>query len=100
MPDSKGIEVDRYSRIAEGKRLLFEFYNVKKENQREFLKNYQGFNWDDSLKECQKYNINVNCYEFDDKNIEVLQKLITNYHIDNQQAKNYNILLLNDDDGN
>ncbi|KAA6396273.1 MAG: hypothetical protein EZS28_008199 [Streblomastix strix] len=50
IPDSKGIEIDRHSRIVEGKRLLFEFYNVKKENQREFLKNYPGFNWDDSLK--------------------------------------------------
>ncbi|KAA6395812.1 MAG: hypothetical protein EZS28_008664 [Streblomastix strix] len=49
-PDSKGIQIDRYSRIAEGKRLLFESYNVKKENQREFFKKYQGFNWDDSLK--------------------------------------------------
>ncbi|KAA6359882.1 MAG: hypothetical protein EZS28_044591, partial [Streblomastix strix] len=100
-PDSKGIEIDCYSRIAEGKRLLFEFYNVKKENQREFLKNYQGFNWDGSLKVCQKYNININCYEFDDKNVEVPYKLFTNYHIDNQQAsKDYNILFLNDDDGN
>ncbi|KAA6354299.1 MAG: hypothetical protein EZS28_050174, partial [Streblomastix strix] len=120
-PDSKGIEIDRYSRIAEGKRLLFEFYNVKKENQREFLKKYEGFNWDDSLKVCQKYNININCYEFDDKNVEVPYKLFTNYSIDtdtvinpdgsNQQAnetqvtreiqsRDYNILLLNDDDGN
>ncbi|KAA6370130.1 MAG: hypothetical protein EZS28_034343 [Streblomastix strix] len=56
MPDSKGIEIDRYSRIAEGKRLLFEFYNVKKENQCEFLKNYPGFNWDDSI-ETRDYNI-------------------------------------------
>ncbi|KAA6391148.1 MAG: hypothetical protein EZS28_013322 [Streblomastix strix] len=99
-PDSKGIEIDRYSRIAEGKRLLFEFYSVKKENQHEFLKNYLGFTQDDSLKVCQKYNININCYEYDDKNVEVPYNLFTNYSIDNQQAKNYNILLLNDDDGN
>ncbi|KAA6389496.1 MAG: hypothetical protein EZS28_014976 [Streblomastix strix] len=117
-PDSKGIEIDRHSRIAEGKRLLFEFYNVKKENQREFLKNYQGFNWDDSLKVCQKYNININCYKFDDKNVEVPYKLFTNYHVDKQQAsetvydrakpevtrefhsRDYNILLPNNDDGN
>ncbi|KAA6399242.1 MAG: hypothetical protein EZS28_005230 [Streblomastix strix] len=72
----------------------------KKENQHEFLKNYPGFNWDDSLKVCQRYNININCYEFDDKNVEIPYKLFTNYHIDNQQAKDYNILLLNDDDGN
>ncbi|KAA6376396.1 MAG: hypothetical protein EZS28_028078, partial [Streblomastix strix] len=47
MPDSKGIEIYRHSRIAEGNRLLFEFYNVKKDKQREFLKNYPGFNWED-----------------------------------------------------
>ncbi|KAA6384044.1 MAG: hypothetical protein EZS28_020428 [Streblomastix strix] len=57
MSDSKGIEIDRHSRIAEGKRLIFEFYNVKKENYREFLKNYPGFNWDDSLKVFTDYNI-------------------------------------------
>ncbi|KAA6384219.1 MAG: hypothetical protein EZS28_020254, partial [Streblomastix strix] len=66
IPDSYHIEIDRYSRIAEGKRLQFEFYNVKKENQREFLKNYPRFNWDYSLK----------------------------------VTKDYNMLLLNDDDGN
>ncbi|KAA6382652.1 MAG: hypothetical protein EZS28_021821 [Streblomastix strix] len=70
MSDSKGIEIDRHSRIAEGKRLLFEFYNIMKENQREFHKNYPGFNWDDSLKICQKFYININCYKFDDKNVE------------------------------
>jgi hypothetical protein len=31
MPDSYGVEIDRHSRIAEGKRLLFDFYGVSKE---------------------------------------------------------------------
>ncbi|KAA6394305.1 MAG: hypothetical protein EZS28_010165 [Streblomastix strix] len=99
MPDSKGIEIDRHSRIAEGKILLFEFYNVKKENQREFLKNYPGFNWYDSLKVCQKFNISINYYEFDDANIEIPYKLFNSQPIENQQANDYNNLLLNDDDG-
>jgi hypothetical protein len=30
-PDSYGVEIDRYSRIAEGKRLLCDFYGVSKE---------------------------------------------------------------------
>jgi hypothetical protein len=32
MPDIKGKEIDRHSRIAEGKRLLFDFYDVNKED--------------------------------------------------------------------
>jgi hypothetical protein len=67
-PDSKYHEVDRHSRIAEGKKLLFDFYHVHKDNHFDFLRKYPGFNWDDSLKVAEKYNININCYEFDDKN--------------------------------
>ncbi|KAA6368110.1 MAG: hypothetical protein EZS28_036363, partial [Streblomastix strix] len=100
IPDSKRVEINHHSRIAEGKRLLFEFYKFKKENQREFLKNYPGFNWDDSLKICQKFNVNINCYEFVDKNVEIPYKLFTNYHIDNQQVIDHIIILLNDDEGN
>ncbi|KAA6367424.1 MAG: hypothetical protein EZS28_037049 [Streblomastix strix] len=37
-PDSKGIEIDRYSKIAKDERLLFEFYNPKSENNVNFLR--------------------------------------------------------------
>ncbi|KAA6366529.1 MAG: hypothetical protein EZS28_037944, partial [Streblomastix strix] len=109
IPDSKGVEIDRHSRIAEGKRLLFNFYNVSKDEQHDFLKKYPGFNWNDSLKVAQKFNININCYEFDeqrscpptgDKNVEVPYKLFANFRNENQPARDYNILLLNDNDGN
>ncbi|KAA6375576.1 MAG: hypothetical protein EZS28_028898 [Streblomastix strix] len=104
MPDSKGKEIDRYSRIAEGKRLLFDFYNVNKEDKRDFLNQYSGFNWDDSLKVAEKVNIYINCYEYDEENKEVSYKLFTNYPNPNPQPnihiRDYNILLLNDDEAN
>ncbi|KAA6373280.1 MAG: hypothetical protein EZS28_031193, partial [Streblomastix strix] len=106
MPDSKNVEIDRHKRIAEGKRLLFSFYGIPELNQRKFLKEYPGFNWNDANKVAEKYNININCYEYvgegfeDDIQKPKYQRLISYPDMQVEGRKPYNILLLNDDIGN
>lgn len=60
MPDSKGIEIDFYSRIVEDELFIFKFNNINKNNQQDFFMKCPGFNWDDSLYVAQKFYININ----------------------------------------
>ncbi|KAA6389693.1 MAG: hypothetical protein EZS28_014776 [Streblomastix strix] len=115
MPDAKNVKIYRHKRIAEGKRLLFSFYGIPESNQLKFLKEYPGFNWNDANKVAEKYNININCYEYlqskrsedyvgegfeDDDQKPKYQRLISYPDIQVDGRKPYNILLLNDDIGN
>ncbi|KAA6397916.1 MAG: hypothetical protein EZS28_006558 [Streblomastix strix] len=100
------VKIDRHRRIAEGKRKLFSFYGILESNQRKFLKNYLGYNWNDANKVGEKLNININSYKYvsegfeaDDQNPK-FQRLISYRDMKVDGRKSYNILLLNDNIGN
>ncbi|KAA6402229.1 MAG: hypothetical protein EZS28_002244 [Streblomastix strix] len=96
------VKIDRYKRIAEGKRILFSFYGIPEPNQCKFLKDYPGYNWNDANKVAEKINININCYEYVSEGFEAddkkpkYQRLISYPDMKVDGRKSYNIFLLND----